>query len=217
MEIIWHGHACFEIRTSGSTVVIDPHDGSSLGIYPPRTKADIVLVTHDHFDHNAVRVVSMEGTKVYREAKEWTEVAGGIKIRTVTVPHDKSGGASRGLVNAFMISSEDILIAHLGDIGDIPRNIKEFEGVDILMIPVGGYYTVEPNEAKEIADRIMPRVVIPMHYKVMGLALNIKPVDHFLEQYEQNRVVRVGRGVEVSRKLLDDIDPKSYEVWVFSL
>ncbi|MCD6503009.1 MAG: MBL fold metallo-hydrolase [Euryarchaeota archaeon] len=217
MEIIWHGHACFEIRTSGKTIVIDPHDGVSLGIYPPRTKADIVLVTHDHFDHNAVRAVSMEGTVVYREAKNWTEISEGIKIKTITVPHDKSGGSSRGLVNAFMISSEGIEIAHLGDIGDIPNNIGEFEGVDILMIPVGGYYTIEPEEAKELVDKVRPRVVIPMHYKVMGLALNIKPVEEFLRHYEQSRIVRVGRSVEVSRKILDEIDPSTYEIWVFSL
>lgn len=215
MRIAWHGHACFEINTMGKIIVIDPHDGTSLGIYPPKTYADIVLVTHDHFDHNAVRVVSHDNTKVYREAQDWTDVSEGIRIKSVEVPHDKSGGTRRGMVNAFLIEAENIKIGHLGDIGDIPEAINEFREVDILMIPVGGYYTIEPEEAKKIVDITTPKVVIPMHYKIMGLALNIRPVDDFLKYYPEEKIIRVGKSIEFDKNTINGI--RDFEIWVFSI
>lgn len=91
IRIRWWGHACFEI-SNGKVIVIDPHDGISIGIPPPKTKADVILVTHEHFDHNQTRIVEKEGSVVVRGEK----TVNGLSVRALTAYHDKDGGARRG-------------------------------------------------------------------------------------------------------------------------
>ena len=105
IKIRWHGHACFEISNS-KTIVIDPHDGASIGIEPPRVRADVILVSHEHFDHNQVKAVEKEGSIVVRESKE----IDGIRIEVFKAYHDKSKGSKRGEISIsispnFSISS----------------------------------------------------------------------------------------------------------------
>ncbi len=213
MFIRWHGHACFELRSEGKVLVIDPHDGRSIGINPPNARADYVLVTHDHFDHNAVRTVAKKGAKIIREAEEGEEL-GPFKVKSFKVAHDPEGGSRRGMVNAYLIEAEGLKVVHLGDIGEV-KEISEIVGVDVMMIPVGGYYTLGAEEAYEMVKKHTPKVAIPMHYRVHGLTLPIHDVKGFLEKFPKEMVVEQGSYVEVKKEDLEGIEET--EVWVFSL
>ena len=212
IKIRWHGHACFEV-SDGITVVTDPHDGSSIGIKPPNIKADIVLVTHDHYDHNKVKVVEKEGTIVVRGGNEEIE---GVKIESFKAYHDKEGGAKRGEINMFKFTVEGITFLHVGDLGHVidDKMAEEIGNVDILFIPVGGTFTVDADEAVEICKKIGPKVVVPMHYKIGGLSLPIERVDPFLENAGREYKTRhVANEIEIEKEDL----PEETEVWVFTL
>ena len=212
MIVRWHGHACFEIADS-TTVVTDPHDGKSLGIPAPSVSADLVLVTHEHFDHNAVRVVrgapEVVRTFVGKTAKK------GVRIEGIKEYHDHVQGSKRGEISIYRFTVDGINFVHMGDIGHVPGDevIEKLKGADILFIPVGDIFTVGPDEAWEITERIKPRVVVPMHYRIGGLSLSIKPVNGFLEKLPEERVMKLGNSIDFEKEDL----PEETEMWVFSL
>lgn len=212
MIVSWFGHACVGLTINGYTVVIDPHDGVSLGIKKPQVKADIVLVTHDHFDHNAVNVVSKEKTRVFKmfygEA-----VVDNIKITGLRTYHDKFKGKRRGENAVYIIEAKGFRIAHLGDLGEIPGNevLRALSGVSLLIIPVGGTFTVEPSEAWQIVELTKPLNVLPIHYWISGLNLPLKPVDEFLKYVKGYEVVRLSSNsfnlAEFSNKVIVALPP----------
>ncbi len=190
MELAWHGHAFFTLRlANGYVIAIDPHDGLSIGLKRVRVESDLALITHDHFDHNAVEVVKKPSTRVlkqfYGEARVDDVIINGIKTF-----HDKHGGARRGENAVYVVSAEGLRIAHLGDLGHVLSGeaLNKLSKTDVLMIPVGGTYTIEPDEAWSIVESLSPRVVIPMHYWVKGLRLPLKTVDHFLKYVKGARI-----------------------------
>jgi len=190
LELVWHGHAFFTLRlANGYVISIDPHDGLSIGLKRVRVESDLVLVTHDHFDHNAVEVVKKPSTRIlkqfYGEVRVDDVVINGIKTF-----HDKHGGARRGENAVYIVDAEGLKIAHLGDLGHVPSGevLNKMSKIDVLMIPVGGTYTIEPDEAWSIVENLGPRIVVPMHYWVKGLRLPLKTVDHFLKYAEKVRV-----------------------------
>jgi L-ascorbate metabolism protein UlaG (beta-lactamase superfamily) len=211
MKIRWHGHACFEIG-DGITIVTDPHDGKSIGIKPPVVKADIVLQSHDHFDHNCVRVVKKLNTKVVKTAGLTNK--NDIKIKGVHSFHDDAGGDKRGENIIFRFSVDDINFCHLGDLGHPLDNssVEELGDVDILFIPVGDVFTIGPKEAWEVINKIKPKVAVPMHYRMGGLSLSIKPLDPFLNQEKDKNVVRIGNEIQLENEDL----PENFEIWVFT-
>jgi len=182
--IRWHGHACFEIVDSaGYTIAVDPHDGYSIGMKPPSFKADAVLITHEHFDHNAYNVVAKPGAERY-SMKEGNFLLGGKhRARGVKLYHDKVKGRRRGEVVVYRIEVDGVGILHLGDLGHIfdEKVAAELKPVDILMVPVGGTFTIDPREAFEVVKLIDPKIAIPMHYWVRGVNLPLQPVDVFIE------------------------------------
>ncbi|RLG77658.1 MAG: Zn-dependent hydrolase [Thermoprotei archaeon] len=181
MLIRWHGHACFEIKTGNFTIVLDPHDGHSLGIKPPRVEADVVLITHEHFDHNAYQLVAKGSAKILRMAEGEHQV-NNVKIRGVKAYHDTVKGRRRGEVVMYRVEAEGISVAHLGDLGHVleDEHVRALRPVDVLLVPVGGVYTVGPHESWQVIELLDPQVVIPMHYWVEGLNLPLKRVDNFL-------------------------------------
>lgn len=211
MFIKWHGHACFEIR-DGTRIIIDPHDGRSIGLKTPRATADIVLVTHDHFDHNAVRVIN-GNFQVISSSGEYN--FGPAKIKGIGAYHDEVLGAKRGRVTMYKILLEGISLLHMGDIGHIltKEQVKEIGSVDIIFIPVGGVYTVDAKKAYENTKILNPKIVIPMHYKVPGLTLGLEKVDNFLSFFPKERIMYVGNSIEFSRGDL----PYKTSVWVFTI
>ncbi len=187
MQIIWKGQSCFQITTqktkSPVNITIDPFS-PEIGLRPPTGAADIVLVTHDHKDHNAVDLVSGQ-PKIFTTPGEYE--IGGISIVGVNTAHDAKQGSERGKNICFIIEMEEVRTIHLGDLGHTlsQEQLDQIGAVDIVLIPVGGKFTIGPQEAVEVVNQLEPRVVIPMHYKTESLkskALSdIAPVDEFLK------------------------------------
>lgn len=159
------GHAEFLIETeSGFRIVTDPYD-AGCGYPIRKAAADEVLVSHHHHDHDAVENLSGNPRVVDREGVHTPEQ--GIRITAIPGWHDDSEGSKRGPTLLFLIESEGLRIAHLGDLGCAlsDEQVEVLNSVDVLMIPVGGFFTIDANMAKEVADRLKARVILPMHYK----------------------------------------------------
>ena len=184
MIITWQGQSCFKIQdkvgSEGITLVTDPFD-KSLGLKVPNFEADIVTVSHDHYDHN--NVAAFRGTpKVIKSAGEYD--IKGVMIEGVLSYHDASQGQERGNNIIYRIEMDDITICHLGDLGHVLDNkqLERLEGIDILLIPVGGQYTLDAKRAVEVISQIEPRIVIPMHYKTKDMKIDIDGVDKFIKE-----------------------------------
>jgi L-ascorbate metabolism protein UlaG (beta-lactamase superfamily) len=194
-------------------VVTDPHDGKSIGIKPPNVKADIVLISHDHFDHNHPKAVESRSTKIFQREGETNK--NGIKIKGVKAYHDESEGSKRGDVVLFKFTVNGVSFCHLGDLGhELDKDVVEQLGdIDVLFIPVGNVFTIGPKQAWNVIDSIKPKVAVPMHYRVGGLSLSIKPVDFFLNEMSEDSIVKVGNEMDFEKEDL----PEKFEVWVFTL
>jgi len=206
-RIVWHGHSCFEIVSDNNIhVAIDPHDGYSIGLPPPRIKADLVLVTHDHYDHNAVEGIVDSHTKV-RCCLEGEEEIMGVKVRGVKLPHDKFGGKRRGWIHAYHLEIDGFRMLHLGDIGIIPSR-KILGEPHVLFIPVGGTYTISADEAWSIVESLKPPITIPMHYWVPGMMMPLDPIDEFLKFVKKIRIIRMDTGSIDVRETLMPEEPR---------
>lgn len=185
MKIIWHGQSLFEIITAPKQgdevkIVIDPFD-ESLGLRVPKLNANILLISHQHYDHCNVKAVSGEPFLI--DGPGEYEVKG-VYIKGIPAFHDNSLGKERGRVTIFAIETEEIKICHLSDIGQKELTEEQLEAigeVNILMIPVGGVYTVEAKEASGIIKQIEPQIVIPMHYKIPKIKEKLEDLDKFLK------------------------------------
>jgi len=181
MQITWLGHSCFKIQNNETTVIIDPY-ADSIGLKMPRVSADLVLSTHPHFDHANFEAIRGNYFKI--------DSPGEYEIKDVFVYgipsfHDDSGGSSRGENIIYLIELEGIRLAHFGDFGQkelTEDQLKKLEGVDVLLIPVGGIYTIDAKTAVEIIAELEPRIVIPMHYKIPGLKLDLETLDKFKKE-----------------------------------
>lgn len=209
MEIKWHGHSCFEIG-EGTKIVIDPHDGRSLGIKAPVVRADVVLITHHHFDHDAVRVLK-GNFKIIDSPGEYE--IGDVHIKGIPAYHDEHYGKKRGQITMYKIENEGIKLLHVGDLGHVltSEQLDEIGKIDILFTPVGGVYTVDAKKAYENVKLLKPKVVIPMHYKVSGMTLGIQPLDPFISYFPEDKVEHVGNSINFTKEDL----PRETQVWVF--
>ncbi len=193
MLITWIGHACVVVERSDNYVIVfDPHDGESIGLKKPDIKADMVLVSHEHYDHNAVDIVRKQGTRVFREFIGEAEIDN-VRVKGLETYHDKFGGKRRGLNTIYIVETEGYRLAHLGDLGHIPGEdvLKHLENTDLLMIPVGGTYTIEPDEAWSIIVSTEPSIILPIHYWIPGLRLPLRPIDEFLKYVKKYHIVRL--------------------------
>jgi L-ascorbate metabolism protein UlaG (beta-lactamase superfamily) len=164
----------------GITVVCDPFD-KKIGLKPPNVQADIVTVSHDHYDHNNIKTIR---GKPYIISSAGEYDISGVQILGVQSWHDEKGGAERGKNIIYRIEIDNISISHLGDLGTKldSKQQERLAGTDILLIPVGGNYTIGPKEAVEVVSQVEPRMVIPMHYKIPGLNVDISGVDKFIKE-----------------------------------
>lgn len=212
MRIRWHGHACFEIAGS-SIVVTDPHDGRSIGIRPPQVTGDVVLVSHDHFDHNCSRAVRGPDTTVIGSPAMTSEK--GVRVEGVEAAHDDQGGAKRGKMTLFRFELDGLSFCHLGDLGHTldERQTELIGQVDVLFVPVGDVFTIGPETAAQVVASLSPKVAVPMHYRTPGLSLSIKPVQDFLDLCDPERVVKVGNEVDFTS---EELPTDGTEIWVFS-
>jgi len=197
MRIRWHGHSCFEFTDSRNSVIVDPHDGKSIGIKPPMSNAGIVLVTHDHFDHNAVRMIKNERTVVNAEIGKQT--IKGIEFEGFPSLHDDCGGQIRGTNTIYRFKMDGITLCHCGDLGDIPSDevMGAIKNVDILFVPVGEVFTLLIPKVREFIKAVEPKIVVPMHYRVGGVTVPLKTLDEFLADVPKDKVVYVGNEIEL--------------------
>ena len=184
MIITWQGHSCFKIQDKigpdGITLVTDPFN-KEIGLKVPNFEADIVTVSHDHDDHN--NVGALRGNPfVINCAGEYDFK--GVLVEGIDSYHDESKGEKRGINVIYRFEVEDISIVHLGDLGNSLDNtqLEKLAGTDILLIPVGGKYTLDAKKAVEVISQIEPRIVIPMHYKTEGVKIDIDPIDKFIKE-----------------------------------
>ncbi len=192
-KITWSGQSCFQISISNSKdhsaqIVIDPFD-EKIGLKMPHLSADILLVTHDHSDHNNIKAVKGEPFLIQNpgeyEVKE-------VFVKGIPASHDDVQGKERGPMTIYTIEAEEMRICHLGDIGQkelTNDQIDAIGSIDILMIPVGGTFTISSQEAVKIISQIEPKIVIPMHYNIPGLKMKLDDVSKFLKAFGKNSVV----------------------------
>ncbi|MGB9792852.1 MAG: MBL fold metallo-hydrolase [Thermacetogeniaceae bacterium] len=185
MGIRWLGHACFLCEGSGVRLLTDPFS-KEVGYKLPQEAVDVVTVSHDHYDHNAVDLLP-GSPQVIREAGE--HEAKGIKVRGFEVYHDEVKGAKRGKNIVFTWEMDGVRLCHLGDLGHVldQQTVAAIGDVDILMIPVGGVYTIDAAAAHKVVDQLKPRLVLPMHYKTPSLKFELAPVDDFTRRFERVR------------------------------
>lgn len=168
MEITYLGHSAFQLKGKRGTVVTDPYQ-PYVGFSMPTVSADIVTTSHDHPDHNAIAAVTATSRRdkpfIISQPGEY-EVAG-ISVFGIESFHDTSKGAERGRNTIFTILLDELRICHLGDLGHPLTNemIEAIGAVDVLLVPVGGHYTINPTEAVEIVHQLEPSYAIPMHFK----------------------------------------------------
>jgi L-ascorbate metabolism protein UlaG (beta-lactamase superfamily) len=204
--IRWHGHSFFEVESSkGTRIVLDPHAIDAYG--RNEVSADLVLISHLHNDHNQVGVIKNQakakivyGLKTGAKRPDWNpidETFRDVHIRTVGVYHDDVEGMERGKNAVFIIDVDGLHIVHLGDLGHLltPKQTQQIGPVDVLMIPVGGVYTTNGTEAKQVVEQLKPReYIIPMHYGTRVFD-EVLPPDEFLEdqknvkKYETNQLI----------------------------
>lgn len=181
MKIKWLGHACFLITSKdGTKIIIDPYAvGGGINYPPINESADVVLVSHSHGDHSNSSVVQGKPEVVKGSGIKTVK---GIQFKGVATYHDASQGKQRGANTVFCFNLDDIRLCHLGDLGHVldPVQASEIGGVDILFIPVGGFYTIGAGEAARVCEQLAPKVVIPMHFKTPQCAYPIAGVDDFL-------------------------------------
>ena len=184
MEIRFLGHSCFQIKGKKAIVVTDPYD-HSLGLKIPKVSADVVTVSHQHYDHNNVSAVSGTVRK-----KEPFVVTGpgeyeieGVSIFGYPSLHGALKGTKKEPNTIYVVEMDGLRLAHLGDLGEMldDKQIEGINGVDLLFIPVGGTYTLNANQAVDVVNKIQPKIVVPMHYQLPKLNFKLAPVDDFLK------------------------------------
>lgn len=214
MLISWYGQSCFKIQTKagsdGLSLVTDPFS-SGIGLKEPNTGADIVTVSHNHFDHNNVKAI--KGDPYIIDTPGEFEVKG-VLAEGIQTYHDEEKGSKRGNNIIYRIEMEDISLAHLGDLGHTlsSKELESLNGIDILFVPVGGKFTINAKTAVEVISQIEPRMVIPMHYKVEGLEIDLAGVDEFIKELALNPTYE--DKLKIEKK---DLPSEDMELVVFNL
>ena len=182
MKVRWLGHACFLITSrDGLRVITDPYAvGGGINYSPIKEAADVVTVSHGHDDHSNVSVVKGKPHVVNGDGIQTAE---GIQFRAVPTHHDEAHGGQRGSNTIFCFTMDDIELCHLGDLGHVlnPEQVSEIGTVDILFVPVGGFFTIDASAATQVCDQLGPKVIIPMHFKTPKCAYPIADVEDFLK------------------------------------
>ena len=187
MDIIWHGHSCFELVSGGYSAVIDPFQDTSVGTAYPhvRLTADAVYISHEDRDHNFREGVTLRSTGK----------ANPFAVTELETYHDIMRGRLRGMNTVRIFAAEGMRVAHLGDLGakPTPEQMQQLQGLDAMMIPVGGIYTIEPDTAYYLCEQLQPRVIIPMHFQAPGHS------NHRLRAPEDFTGIFEGNGANIQR------------------
>ena len=186
MEIRYYGHSCFSlIDKDGKQIITDPYTKVGYEL-PQGLFADIVTASHEHFDHKYLDNIQYSCL---------IDQPGQQKINIVGIEsfHDPEQGALRGKNIIYKITVDGIVFCHLGDLGEALSDeiVEKIGKVDVLLIPVGGTYTIDAKQAKEYVNALSPKTVIPMHYRSLDGALDIAPADEFLKFFSEGEIERI--------------------------
>jgi L-ascorbate metabolism protein UlaG (beta-lactamase superfamily) len=182
IKIKWFGHSFWQIKSDEAVIITDPFTdiGYNMNISPT---ADIVLSSHDHFDHNNIELIAGDPIVIRKPGKYYEK---GITIEMFPTWHDKQKGKQRGsnLLMKFTIESKNFL--HCGDLGHIPDEniISSLGKIDVLLVPVGGIFTIDAAEAHQLIDIIKPEIIFPMHYNTPALNFDLAPLHEFLALFQ---------------------------------
>ncbi len=204
MKIRWLGHACFLLTdASGTRVMTDPYATGAFGLAyaPPAEEANVVTVSHEHQDHNNVAAVK-GSPKVVRGAGAHS--AKGIEIKGVPTSHDQSSGAERGSNVVFCFSLDGVRVAHLGDLGHelSEKTVAEIGPVDVVLVPIGGNFTIDSATASRVVDQLQPKIAIPMHFRTERASdFPVSNSDAFQKMRQRVRVAN-SSDLEVTRDSL---------------
>ncbi|MEI6532199.1 MAG: MBL fold metallo-hydrolase [Candidatus Roizmanbacteria bacterium] len=184
MDIKYIGHSSFLIKSKDAKVVIDPFD-KSIGIHFPKTEADVVTISHHHIDHDSLSNIPGEPLVI-----DWPGEfeCKGVRITGYASYHDAKKGEERGENVIYKFEVEGITVLHMGDIGHIvdDKLVEEIGPIDVLMIPVGGRYTIDATQASDVIKKLEPTIVIPMHYNHKDLDqkqfADVNELDVFLKK-----------------------------------
>ena len=180
MDVTWLGHGCFRLRGRGAAVVTDPYP-PAIGLRLSRMDAEVVTVSHDHDNHSYTQVVR-DGAYEINGPGEY-EIAG-VSVIGIPTFHDAEKGKKEGRNTVYLIEIDDVRICHLGDLGH-KLDDAEAESVstpDVLLVPVGGHTTMNAPQAAEVVRQLEPRYVVPMHYAIPGLKVQLDTIDRFLKE-----------------------------------
>lgn len=175
VSIRWCGHSCFEVKGEDVVIATDPFSETMVGLVTPDICADIILSSHNHGDHwddNAAEKMCKEGTEIIKWESKTFENIKGVRIKGISTNHDDKGGKSRGKNTMYVFTVDDITFCHCGDLGHIltDEQIEEIGQVDVLLIPIGGIFTIDALIASKVVSQLNPKIVIPMHYYHKGMA-----------------------------------------------
>jgi L-ascorbate metabolism protein UlaG (beta-lactamase superfamily) len=194
MDIWWGGQSLFKIKGKHASVVIDPFDSEFTGLKLPKDLvADVVLVSHEHKDHNNSQAATTPGgvfPMSFTRPGEY-EIAGAVTT-AIDSFHDNKNGEERGRNTIFHLMLDGLNIVHLGDLGQLELTedqVAKIGAVDILLVPVGSVYTIDAKAAASIVSQLEPRIIIPMHYKIEGLKFELEGVEGFLKEMGAESVV----------------------------
>ena len=212
MIINWFGQACFKIQGDKTVLVTDPF-AAAYGLKVPRLAADIVTVSHDHADHNniaAVRAVTGDQPFIINQPGEY-EIKNTF-VYGISAFHDDEEGIERGPNIIYRIEMDGITLVHLGDLGHALTNgqIEKLEGTDILLIPIGGVYTIDTAQATKLISQLEPRIVIPMHYQIPGLKIG-KKIEG-VEKFCKEMGVKASESLDKLKISKKDLPPEDLKV-----
>lgn len=180
MDITWHGQSFFSLKGKAATVAIDPF--ADIGLKEPKLEANLLLISHDHFDHANAKAVSGDPYVIDIPGEYESQ---GVMVEGIPTYHDDKEGADRGTNIVFSFNVDGFHFVHLGDLGHALSDeaVEKLGDVDVLFIPVGGHFTIDAKGAANVVKQLQPRVTVPMHYQVPGLKLKeLAPVDKFLKE-----------------------------------
>ena len=181
MTINWYGQSCFRLEAKEGSILIDPFS-KDIGLRPPKIKDDVVLVTHNHDDHNNVGDANPEALIIDGPGEYEKQ---GIAVKGILSYHDSVEGKERGLNTIYVLKAEDMTICHLGDLGQkelTNEQVEEIGDVDVLMVPVGGNFTINYEGAMDVISKIEPKIIVPMHYKIKDLKVDLDGPEKFIKE-----------------------------------
>lgn len=206
MQISWKGQACFQIvvpkgKQEHMKIVVDPYE-ETIGLKLSPLEADILLITHNHVDHNNKKAIKTEPFVISNPGEYEVK---GVFVQGIPSFHDNTQGKERGRNTIYVIEVEGIKICHMGDFGQkelTPEQLTLIGDVDILLLPVGGVYTITGKEAAGIVNQIEPKIVIPMHYLIPKLKAKLEGPEEFLKMMGAKEVVPIEKLVVKVKDLL---------------